>query len=82
MRFLYKRPNINNVREELELVLDVLMSDIFIVLDLFFFSLFFTFFLLPVLNSLIIAFVFFAGAFLFFLCLYFILFKRQRKGGK
>lgn len=79
MRFLYKRPNINDVNEELELVLDVLMSDFFIVMDLFWYSLMFTLFLFPVLNSLIFALVFFMGCYIFFLSLYFIIFKKKRK---
>lgn len=79
MRFLYKRPNMDEVRSELGMVLDVWMSEIFIFMDLFFFSLIFTAFLYPVLHSLILSLVFFSGSYVFFYSLYRVLFKKPKK---
>jgi hypothetical protein len=77
MRFLYKRPRMEHVREELNTVMDVMVSDVFVYLDLFLFSLIFTFLLSPVLHSLAFSILFFLGSYSIFACVYFFLFTRK-----
>jgi hypothetical protein len=70
MRFLYKRPRLDQVSKELETLMEVMVSDQFIYLDLFVFSFIFTLFLAPVIPSLIIAILFFLASYSFFGCIY------------
>ncbi|MCQ6277823.1 hypothetical protein [Bacillus sp. EB600] len=79
MRFLYKRPRINDIRADLDIVMDVLMSDLFIMLDLFWCSTIFTILLFPILPSITIAVLFFCCSYLFFNSLYFLFFKKRKK---
>ncbi|WP_462411948.1 hypothetical protein [Neobacillus sp. Marseille-QA0830] len=51
MRFLYKRPRMEFIQEELNTVMEVMSSDVFIYLDLFVFSLIFTLLLSPAIAS-------------------------------
>ncbi|MEH7545306.1 hypothetical protein COJ85_16445 [Bacillus sp. AFS076308] len=71
MRFLYKRPKLDHVSEELETLMEVMVSDLFIYLDLFIFSFIFTIFLSPVIPSLTMALLFFLASYSFFGCLYY-----------
>ncbi|MCM3724313.1 hypothetical protein M3226_01170 [Neobacillus cucumis] len=71
MRFLYKRPKLDQVSEELETLMEVMVSDLFIYLDLFIFSIIFTIFLSPVIPSLTMALLFFVASYSFFGCLYY-----------
>ncbi len=79
MRFLIKRPPMKEITEELAIVMDVFMSDVFIMLDLFWFSVILTILLFPVIHSLINAIVVFAGAYTFFSFLYFYVVKRSKE---
>lgn len=79
MRFLYKRPRMEDVREELLTIMDVMSSKTFIMIDLFWFSLIFTLFLTPVLATLKMSILFFSGCFVFFNLLYFCFFYRPSK---
>lgn len=76
MRFLIKRPRIQDVKTELKTVMEVMVSDLFIVLDLLLFCLIFTVLLFPVLQSLLLSFLFFSGTYVFFLICYFFVFNR------
>ncbi|MEH7093374.1 hypothetical protein [Neobacillus vireti] len=71
MRFLYKRPRLDQVSDELDTLMEVMVSDLFIYLDLFVFSFIFTMFLSPVIPSLTIAILFFLASYSFFGCLYY-----------
>ncbi|TWE06096.1 hypothetical protein FB550_102114 [Neobacillus bataviensis] len=71
MRFLYKRPKLDHVSEELETLMELMVSDLFIYLDLFIFSFIFTIFLSPVIPSLTMALLFFLASYSFFGCLYY-----------
>jgi len=71
MRFLYKRPKLDHVSEELETLMEVMVSDLFIYLDLFIFSFIFTIFLSPVIPSFTMALLFFLASYSFFGCLYY-----------
>jgi len=71
MRFLYKRPRLDQVSEELETLMEVMVSNQFIYFDLFVFSFIFTMFLTPVIPSFIIALLFFLASYSFFGCLYY-----------
>ncbi|MEH7418196.1 hypothetical protein V7266_23285 [Neobacillus drentensis] len=71
MRFLYKRPKLDHVSEELETLMEVMVSDLFIYLDLFIFSFIFTIFLSPVIPSLTMALLFFLASYSFFGSLYY-----------
>ena len=75
MRFRYKRPKIEDVNEELTTLLEVMSSDLFIFVDLFFYSLFFTLLLTPLFHTFTISILFFAGCYLFFCTVYFFIFK-------
>lgn len=63
MRFLTKRPKIEQIQEELNMVMEVMSSDVFIYLDLFVFSLIVTILLSPLLNSLKLSCVLFAASY-------------------
>ncbi|MED4226771.1 hypothetical protein [Neobacillus cucumis] len=71
MRFFYKRPNPKSVSEELETLMEVMVSDMFIYLDLFIFSLIFTMFMSPVIPSLFMKILFFLSSYAFFYSLYY-----------
>ena len=79
MRFGYKRPKITDVRSELETVFDVMMSDWFIVMDLFWCSVIFTLFLFPELHTIRMSIIFFIGSYVFFSCIFFFFFKKPKK---
>ena len=82
MRFLIKRPHMKEISKELEVVMDVLMSDFFIMFDLFWFSVIFTILLFPIFPSIVSAILFFASSYGFFSFIYFIVFKdRSAKKG-
>ncbi|WP_127487864.1 hypothetical protein [Neobacillus mesonae] len=76
MRFLYKRPKAELVYEELDDVMEVMASDVFILLDLLIFSLIFTFLLAPAIASLGLSLLFFIASYSLFSGLYFFVFKR------
>jgi hypothetical protein len=71
MRFFYKRPKLKSVSKELETLMEVMVSDMFIYLDLFIFSLIFTMFLSPVLTSLFMKILLFLASYSFFCSLYY-----------
>jgi hypothetical protein len=71
MRFFYKRPRLDHVSEELETLMDVMVSNLFIYLDLLVFSFIFTMFLSPVFQSVSIAILFFLVSYSFFGSLYY-----------
>ena len=79
MRFLYKRPRMEHLQEELNTVMEVMVSDLFIYLDLFVFSLIFTMLLSSALHSLALAILFFFGCYSLFSCVYFFVFNRKGK---
>lgn len=76
MRFLYKRPRSDAIQEELDTLMEVMASDMFIYLDLFVFSLIFTLFLSPVLKSLALSCLFLTACFSLFSCIYYFLVSR------
>ncbi|WML40278.1 hypothetical protein RCG19_00905 [Neobacillus sp. OS1-2] len=76
MRFLYKRPRIEHVQEELDTLMEVMVSDLFVYLDLFVFSLIFTLLLSPAINSFALSILFFIAAYSLFTSLYYFLFSR------
>lgn len=59
MRFLYKRPRLEDVREELTTLMDLMVSKTFVMIDLFWCCLIFTLLLSPVLPTTTIAILFF-----------------------
>ncbi|MBT2737055.1 hypothetical protein QF028_001240 [Neobacillus sp. B4I6] len=79
MRFLYKRPRIEHIQEELNTVMEVMVSDVFIYLDLFVFSLIFTMLLSSTLHSLAMSILFFIGCYSLFSCVYLFVFNRKVK---
>ncbi|MFP5107813.1 hypothetical protein ACSU6B_13675 [Neobacillus sp. C211] len=79
MRFLYKRPRIEHIQEELNTVMEVMVSDVFIYLDLFVFSLIFTMLLSSTLHSLAMSILFFIGCYSLFSCVYLLVFNRKVK---
>ncbi|WP_413309300.1 hypothetical protein AA0X95_12555 [Bacillus sp. 1P10SD] len=79
MRFLYKRPRMEQIQEELNTVMEVMVSDLFIYLDLFIFSIIFTLLLFPVMHSLFMSILFFFAFYSLFACLYFFVFNRLMK---
>ncbi|MFL6558756.1 MAG: hypothetical protein ACJ8MO_21890 [Bacillus sp. (in: firmicutes)] len=79
MRFLYKRPRMEQIHEELNTVMDVMVSDIFIYLDLFLFSLIFTLLLSSVLQTLTLSIVFFFVCYSLFSGIYFFFFSQKEK---
>jgi len=76
MRFIYKRPRIEDVQDELNTLMEVMVSDLFIYLDLFVISFIFTLLLSPVIHSLSMSILFFITCYSFFSCLYYFLFSR------
>lgn len=76
MRFLTKRPKIELIQEELNTVMEVMTSSIFIYLDIFVFSLIFTILLAPFLNSLTLSCILFAGSYGLFSGIYLAAFSR------
>jgi len=76
MRFLYKRPQLDLVNDELNTVMEVMASDLFIYLDLFVFSLIFTLLLAPVLKSIILAAGFLVCCYCLFSGVYYFIFSR------
>ncbi|EKN69508.1 hypothetical protein BABA_08776 [Neobacillus bataviensis LMG 21833] len=76
MRFLYKRPRMEHVQEELDTLMEVMVSDLFIYLDLFLFSLIFTLLLSPIINSFALSILFFIAAYSLFSSLYYFLISR------
>lgn len=76
MRFFYKRPKIDDVRDELNTLMEVMMSDFFVVLDIFLFSVIFTLLLFPTFHSVKIVILSFFGSFGTFNILYFFVFNR------
>ncbi|MFB3163071.1 hypothetical protein P5G62_003680 [Neobacillus sp. 179-C4.2 HS] len=74
MRFIYKRPRMEDVSEELSIIMDLMVSKTFVMIDLFWLCLLFTLFLSPVLASVSIAVLFFSGSFALFSSIYFYLF--------
>ncbi|PLS03521.1 hypothetical protein [Neobacillus cucumis] len=76
MRFLYKRPRLDQVSEELETLMEVMVSDLFIYLDLFVFSFIFTLFLSPVIPSLTMVILFFLVSYSFFSALYYFIISK------
>lgn len=79
MRFLYKRPKLDEVREELNTVLEVMVSDTFVLIDLFLYSLIFTLLLSPLFHSIWVAVLFFGGCFSVLNVFYFFIFNRLCK---
>ncbi|OIK15421.1 hypothetical protein BIV60_09725 [Bacillus sp. MUM 116] len=79
MRFLYKRPKMEQVNEELDTLMDVMSSDIFILLDLFWLSLIFSLLLTPVLQTVPHFIVFFLSSYVLFTSVYLFIFKRMFK---
>ncbi|WP_026563837.1 hypothetical protein [Bacillus sp. UNC41MFS5] len=79
MRFLYKRPRMEQIQEELNTVMDVMVSDVFVYLDLFVFSFIFTFLLSPILQSLALSVLFCLGTYSLFSCVYFFVITRKEK---
>jgi uncharacterized membrane protein (DUF373 family) len=79
MRFLYKRPRMEQIHEELNTVMDVMVSDIFIYLDLFLFSLIFTLLLSSVLHTLTLSILFFFVCYSLFSGIYFFVFSQKEK---
>jgi hypothetical protein len=76
MRFLNKRPKIDEVRDELNTVMEVMESDYFVVLDLLLFSIIFTLLLSPSIQSLKLSVLIFCGNFGIFTGLYFFIVNR------
>jgi hypothetical protein len=79
MRFIYKRPKMKDVSAELDTLMDVMLSKIFIFIDLFFICLSLSLLLLPVYHSIEISLLIFISSYLFFTCLYFLVFKKSKK---
>ncbi len=78
MRFLYKRPKIELIYEELNDVFEVMASDTFIFLDLFIFSLIFTLLLSSVIPTLALSVLFLILCYSLFSSLYFFIIKRLK----
>ncbi|MGG1674705.1 hypothetical protein ACIFOT_03030 [Neobacillus sp. NRS-1170] len=79
MRFLYKRPKMKLIDEEINDVLEVMSASAFIYLDLLVFSLIFTLLLVPVLHSIGLSILFFIACFILFSSLYYFVFTRILK---
>ena len=76
MRFLYKRPRLDQVSEELEILMEVMVSDVFIYLDLFLFSVIFTLLLSPVIPSFTFAILFFLACYSMFCSVYYFIISK------
>ncbi|MDQ1001868.1 hypothetical protein QFZ28_002268 [Neobacillus niacini] len=74
MRFIYKRPRMEDVSEELSIIMDIMVSKTFVMIDLFWLCLLFTLFLSPVLASFSMSVLFFCGSFALFASIYFYFF--------
>jgi hypothetical protein len=74
MRFLYKRPRMEDVSEELSIIMELMVSKTFVMIDLFWLCLLFTLLLSPVLATVSMSILFFGGSFAFFNCIYFYFF--------
>ncbi|MEH7109441.1 hypothetical protein [Bacillus sp. JJ1764] len=79
MRFLYKRPKMEAVQEELNTVLEVLGSEVFVFLDFILFSIILTLLLVPVLKSLAVSIIFFIICYSFLSSLYIFVVSRLGK---
>jgi hypothetical protein len=79
MRFLYKRPRLEHVHDEVNTVMEVMVSDVFIYLDLFVFSLIFTLLLSSVLHSLALSILFFVVCYSLFASIYILVFNRKEE---
>lgn len=79
MKFGFRRPKIMEVRSELETVFDVMMSDWFIMMDLFWYSIIFTLVLFPELHTVQMAIIFCIGIYVFFNGIFFFFFKTPKK---
>lgn len=76
MRFLYRQPRLESIREELDTVIDVMSSEFFIYLDLFWYSLILALFLSTIVHSFILTILIFFSSYVFFISLYLLFFKR------
>jgi hypothetical protein len=74
MRFIYKRPRMEDVSEELSIIMDLMVSKTFVMIDLFWLCILFTLFLSPVLASVSMSVLFFCGSFALFSSIYFYFF--------
>ncbi|WP_139311260.1 hypothetical protein [Bacillus sp. MRMR6] len=74
MRFLYKRPRLEDVHEELSTLMDLMVSKTFVMIDLFWCCIIFTLLLSPVLPSIMMTILFFCGSYIVFNSIYFIFF--------
>jgi hypothetical protein len=79
MRFLYKRPRLEHIHDELNTVMEVMVSNVFIYLDLFVFSLIFTLLLSSVLHSVAMSILFFVICYSLFCSVYILVFNRKAK---
>lgn len=79
MRFLYKRPRMEHIQEELNTVMEVMVSDVFIYLDIVVFSFIFTMLLSSALHSLALSILFFLGSYSLFSGIYVFVFNRKVK---
>ncbi|WP_042457583.1 hypothetical protein [Neobacillus dielmonensis] len=80
MRFLYKRPKMDLVSEELITVMQVMSSDVFIYLDLFVFSLIFTLLLSPALASVSHMILFLVVCYCLLASIYYFIVSRMLEG--
>ncbi|MDQ1145357.1 antibiotic biosynthesis monooxygenase (ABM) superfamily enzyme [Bacillus sp. SORGH_AS 510] len=79
MRFIYKRPRMEQIHDDLNTVMEVMVSDVFICMDLFIFSIIFTLLLSPVIQSIVISILLFIVFYSLFVSLYFLVFNRIMK---
>lgn len=79
MRFLYKRPKPEDVSDEINTLMEVMVSKTLIYVDLFLYSFIFSVLLSPVLHSVMFSVLFFFACYVFFSCLYFFVFNRLWK---
>ncbi|MDR7075383.1 antibiotic biosynthesis monooxygenase (ABM) superfamily enzyme [Neobacillus niacini] len=70
MRFLYRRPRLDEVSEELNLIMDLMLSKTFVMIDLFWLCLLFTLLLSPVLATVAMSILFFCSSFAVFCSIY------------
>lgn len=81
MRSLYKRPQMEAIQEELESVMEVMASDLFVYLDLFVFSLIFTLLLSPVFKTVGLSLLFLIACYGLFCSLYGFIINRMFRNG-
>ena len=74
MRFIYKRPRMEDVSEELSIIMELMVSKTFVMIDLFWLCLLFTLLLSPVLATVSMSILFFCGSFALFNGIYFYFF--------